>query len=533
MKHFIFVTMIALYLATSIHAQQRGGRPGGGAGGFNPGTANMTRPMPQQQYRPNMAQMQPQIQRPQVSMGGMQGMNRPSYMGQPNNMPNYANRPTTMPQVNQPQVTRPSGGITPGINPWGSGRQPGTPSTLPTTRPSYPSAGNRPTTLPGVGRPTVPDLSRPTTPIIPGGGVINPNVRPGTGTTRPGTLPGVNRPGAGVDTGLDRPTRPTTPPITTLPGTRPGTGQRPVNPPTTRPVINQPINIGNQVNTNINRRPTWVNVNNTTINNINNHWNNAITTRPAMNNWINNNPNRYRYWNNWGNGVRNNWRFYHHHNNWFGHDWWSRYHPGFPGWHYRYWFPYYPYNYWWSVPTWGGVVNWFNWNTPAWRQAVYYDYGMGGNVVYQNNSVYVGGEQVATANDFAQSAALLATVEPPANEEQAAAVEWMPLGTFAMSTGEKDTEPTRIVQLAVTKEGVIGGTLFNTQTQQSTAIQGQVDRNTQRVAFRIGEKDNIVAETGIYNLTQDEAPVLVHFSNGTNENFLFIRLKNEEGNLPK
>jgi len=278
-----------------------------------------------------------------------------------------------------------------------------------------------------------------------------------------------------------------------------------------------------------------VNINRTQVNNINHQWNNVIVNRPQMHNWMNNNPARYRYWNGWGNGIRNHWQFYNHHNNWFGQSWWNTNRPAFCGWHYHYWFPYYPYNYWWTVPTWAGLSGWFTWNAVAanaWAQPVYYDYGTGGNVVYQNNMVYVGGQEVASSADFAESAADLATVPPPENEEQAAQAEWMPLGTFAMSTGEKDTDPTRVVQLAVTKDGVIGGTLFNYQTNQSVSIQGKVDKETQRVAFRLGDRDNLIAETGMYNLTQDEVPVLVHFGTEKTENFLFVRLK-DEGDQPK
>ena len=43
----------------------------------------------------------------------------------------------------------------------------------------------------------------------------------------------------------------------------------------------------------------------------------------------------------------------------------------------------------------------------VWSQPVYYDYGQGGNVVYENNSVYIDGQQVASAEEFAESAAVL------------------------------------------------------------------------------------------------------------------------------
>lgn len=172
-------------------------------------------------------------------------------------------------------------------------------------------------------------------------------------------------------------------------------------------------------------------------------------------------------------------------------------------------------------------MSWFNWSAPSqvWAEPVYYDYGQDGNVVYNDNSVYINGDQVATTTEFAQSAADLATVEAPASEQEADQAEWMPLGTFAVSAGEKDVEPTRMVQLAVDKQGIISGTLFNTQTEENQSIQGQVDKETQRVAMRIGESEDLVVETGLYNLTQDEAPLLVHFGTEKTENWLLVRLE--------
>jgi hypothetical protein len=100
----------------------------------------------------------------------------------------------------------------------------------------------------------------------------------------------------------------------------------------------------------------------------------------------------------------------------------------------------------------------------------------------------------------------------------------MPLGTFAISTNQKDVDPNRYLQLAVNKEGVISGTLFNKQTDEAQTVQGQVDKETQRVAIRIGDSDQIVLETGLYNLTQDEVPVLVHIGTDRVENYLLVRL---------
>jgi len=279
----------------------------------------------------------------------------------------------------------------------------------------------------------------------------------------------------------------------------------------------------------INSRPSWVNINNNRINAIHNNWHGAIAgARPGVGlaNWGGSHPNRVGYWNNWGNSVRNNWHGYQNHGNWFHNDWWNSHAHPWGGWHYSNAFNRYPWSYWWRTPAWGALSSWFTWNAPAavWAQPVYYDYGPGGNVVYQDNQVFIGGQDVGSADDFAQSAFALATVPPPPTEEVAAQADWMPLGTFAMSSSENDTQPQRVLQLAVDKNGVISGTLYSPQNDQTVTIQGQVDKETQRVAFRFGESEDVVAETGLYNLTQNEVPLLVHFGPTRVENYLLVRL---------
>lgn len=336
--------------------------------------------------------------------------------------------------------------------------------------------------------------------------------------SRPSTLPGGvgSQPGIGNVPGIgNRPGVDNQPSI----GNRPGIGNN-------TGIANRP-NFGD-LNTNINNRPSWVNINNNQINNIHTNWGNAfgrpgVGTLPA---------NRAAYWNGRGAPIRNNWWNGYRAAGWFGAGWWAGHNHAWCGWHYHYGLGRYPYNYWWTVPVWGAVNRWWAWGTypqDNWSQPVYYDYSDGGNVTYENNNVYIGGEQIASADEYAQSAAALATVAPPTDEATAEAAEWMPLGTFAVIGNEQETDPSRIIQLAVNKEGVISGTLYNKQTDEAQGVQGQVDKETQRAAFRLANSDTIVIETGIYNLTQEEASVLVHFGTDRTENWLLVRLENPEG----
>ncbi|QDU90258.1 hypothetical protein Pla175_36600 [Pirellulimonas nuda] len=317
--------------------------------------------------------------------------------------------------------------------------------------------------------------------------------RPGIGD-RPGTG---DRPGAGNRPDwIDRPG--------VGPG-RPGVGDRPIH-----------------------NRPGWANIDNSTNVNINNRWNNAVWGNGNRNgDWISRHPSRYARNNYWGVGVRNNWNRRWGAAGWFGPNWWSgHYHP-IGGWHYHYGLGRHPWNYWWRRPTFAAFGTWFAWNAPAqvWSQPVYYDYGDGGNVYYQDDSVFIDGQEVCSAVDFAASAMDLATVQPPAGQAAAEAAEWMPLGTFAVSSDEQDDSAGRAMQLAVDKEGVVSGVYYSSDTDAAQTVLGQVDKETQRVAFRIGESEDIVAETGLYNLTKDEAPLLVHFGPDKVEYWLLVRLE--------
>jgi len=203
---------------------------------------------------------------------------------------------------------------------------------------------------------------------------------------------------------------------------------------------------------------------------------------------------------------RNNWN---HYNRYFVGDW-CHHHP------YWRWRP--GFNYWrWA--TWPAVVGWFPW---GWSQPVYYNYG--NNVYYQDDMVYYGNTPVATAADYADQAAAIAASVPPTPPP---ADSWMPLGVFAvMPDGDAaGADPTLFLQLTVSKTGAIAGTLQNTVSGVTKSVEGMVDRETQRAAWtEVGETRPIM-ETGIGNLTEDTTPVLVHYADGTTQQWLLVRME--------
>ena len=171
--------------------------------------------------------------------------------------------------------------------------------------------------------------------------------------------------------------------------------------------------------------------------------------------------------------------------------------------------------------TWAAVTNWFPW---GWSNARQYNYG--GNVYYDNSTVYYEGQPVATADEYAQQAMTIAESTP----EPAASSDWMSLGVFALTQdGEASgPAPTQFLQLAISKEGAVAGTFNNSTTDKSQEVEGAVDKESQRVAWVATGKQWPVMEAGISGLTEDQTPVLIHFENGETQQWLMVRLEEPE-----
>ncbi|MCC9605053.1 hypothetical protein [Blastopirellula sediminis] len=468
---------------------------------------NLNRPSIGSNNRPSVNT--PSLSRPNLSHPGSSGSNRPNITARPN-------------------FDGGRGGLISGGRPTDkslndflgiSGNRPGSqrPTTLPGNISSRPGLGNidrpniggggnrpgleRPTTLPGIigdrpgtGGGNRPGIERPTT--LPG--IIGDRPGIGGGGDRPG-IGGGDRPGIG---GGDRPG--------IGGGDRPGIGggDRPGIGGGDRPGIGG----GNRPGIGGGNRPGIVDGNRP-----------IRPDRPHG-------PGHGDHWDNWhnrGNYVRNRYNYWSIHNNW-NHGFWGWNNPYYNRWGF---YGYRPYaGYWWRWATPVALSSWFYWG-PTWGTPCYYDYGS--NVYYDTQYVYYNSQPIATttvyyqqASDFA-AAGREALAENPPTEDSGE--NWMPLGVFAL-VNKEEGDPIMYLQLAVNKDGIIAGTYYNTETKTNLQVQGSVDKDSQRAAWTIGDKTNTVMETGIYNLTQDETPILIHFGEDKTQTWMLVRLpENQQG----
>ena len=155
-----------------------------------------------------------------------------------------------------------------------------------------------------------------------------------------------------------------------------------------------------------------------------------------------------------------------------------------------------------------------------------YDYGV--NVVYQGDNVYVDGKRESSAKEYSQQAIDLANTSeeqppapmPPAEGKEA---EYLPLGVWAFVQEEKG-DAYMFFQISIDKNGVVTGAYKNLLSGDTSPISGQVDKKTQRVAWKIGSNSNTVIEAGLKNLTENVASCLVHFDKDTTQTWLLVRL---------
>jgi hypothetical protein len=153
----------------------------------------------------------------------------------------------------------------------------------------------------------------------------------------------------------------------------------------------------------------------------------------------------------------------------------------------------------------------------------------------QPATVYTGSEEFAnveepqqtpeeTAQQAAQAADLVqnGATDPPQDEKL------LPLGVYSLAP-EGHTEATAMLQLALSKEGLLRGSYYDILSNHSHPVRGAVDRKTQRAAFRFGDKGKATFETTLANLTEETGPITVHYADGNLSKWTIARYQGEPG----
>jgi hypothetical protein len=99
-----------------------------------------------------------------------------------------------------------------------------------------------------------------------------------------------------------------------------------------------------------------------------------------------------------------------------------------------------------------------------------------------------------------------------------------PLGVFGLVQGEEQVAE-NIFQLAINREGVVRCNYYDALADNNLKVYGSLDKKTQRVAWSVGEKKEVVFEAGLNNLTQLRTTILVHYGKERTLQMMLVRIE--------
>lgn len=173
----------------------------------------------------------------------------------------------------------------------------------------------------------------------------------------------------------------------------------------------------------------------------------------------------------------------------------------------------------WRAATWGAAAGWIG---SSWGSPIYYG-GDGYPVEVVDSS---SGSTETTASAPA-SGSQMSSGTPL--EASMGTGDWLPLGVFAVGKDESAvTHANMVLQLALNKSGDIAGTYYNALTNKVYPVEGVVDLQTQVAALKMSDNPSSpILKTGLYNLTQQESDVSIHFPDGSSQSWFLVRLEEQ------
>ena len=171
---------------------------------------------------------------------------------------------------------------------------------------------------------------------------------------------------------------------------------------------------------------------------------------------------------------------------------------------------------WRQAAAWTAAAGWLD---ADWGYPLYYDSGY--YYPYNDSSYYPTNTTAVPVQTPTSSNLVVAgqNMSSPAGD-------WLPLGIYALTKDGSANYANMYIQLAMNKQGVINGTFYNKSTNSTQPLDGVVDQQSQTASVRISNNSNSpVLQTGLYNLTQPQAPVRLTFASGQSQDWLLTRMQ--------
>lgn len=161
----------------------------------------------------------------------------------------------------------------------------------------------------------------------------------------------------------------------------------------------------------------------------------------------------------------------------------------------------------WQVATAAAVVGWLGWQVQP-----YYN----PTIVYEPIPV-----ETVIVEDQASDVAVNQTTATTVSD---AADEWLTLGAYTLRTGSGDPG-TRILQLAVDREGHVRGNYFDMITNAAHNVYGLIDEHTQQVRWTLESNRQLTFVATLDQLTRSLGVVHVQLPGGERQQWQLVRME--------
>jgi hypothetical protein len=137
-------------------------------------------------------------------------------------------------------------------------------------------------------------------------------------------------------------------------------------------------------------------------------------------------------------------------------------------------------------------------------------------------------ELVGTASESASPSSTRLTAselrEASGTDDAIQTTQWMPLGVFALRPIDGGAA-TRVVQLAVSPEGLIRGSHLDMISGGVHTLRGRIDKVNRRAALTIGNEGTTVFDAPLATFTEAPARLKAYFADGSDESWMLIPLR--------
>ncbi|QGJ69002.1 Hypothetical protein PBC10988_6670 [Planctomycetales bacterium 10988] len=183
----------------------------------------------------------------------------------------------------------------------------------------------------------------------------------------------------------------------------------------------------------------------------------------------------------------------------------------------------------WAMATWGRMTTWLALGTSA--TPVYYSSAVPTTAYYETTAAGTPSEvnvnidevtvvQPSTTEEVVKLAKVDSTMPDPNDPS------WMSLGVYALSP-PNSSDSDQLLQIYLNQNGQVTGTYLDLTADTSMPFQGSVDKETQRVAWKLGETAPIYFESTLAQLTQPQSPVTLYIDSREPEIWMMVQIPAE------